>query len=121
MEYLHIYVFKESFGPIIKLLNMYDVKYQICEERSGAAMAASSVIEILQSAIMWGALATVIVTFLKSKNDRKVIITTKDNKIIHAEGINSKELEEILKQSKNLAAIDTNKNPDTANKSFFKK
>ncbi len=112
MEYLHVYVFKDSFGPMIELLNAHGVKYQIREQRSGEVMASSGVIEVLQSAAMWGALATVVVAFIKSRNGRKVTITTKDNKIIHAEGLSPKELEEILKRSKNLAAIDPNKNAE---------
>jgi hypothetical protein len=59
-----------------------------------------------------GAFATVIIAFIKSRNGRKVTITTKDNKVIHAEGLNPKELEEILRQSKSLAAIDPNKNTE---------
>jgi hypothetical protein len=49
MEYFHIHVFKDSFGPIIELLNERGVKYQIRETRSGAVMAASGIIEVLQS------------------------------------------------------------------------
>ena len=112
MEYLRVHVFKDSFGPIIELLNAHGVKYQIREQRSGEVMAASGIIEVLQSAAMWGALATVVVAFIKSRNGRKVTITTKDNEIIHAEGLSPKELEEILKRSKSLAAIDPNKNAE---------
>lgn len=114
MEYLHVHVFKDSFGPIIELLNTHGVKYQISEQRSGAVMAASGVIEVFQSAAMWGALATVVVTFIRirSRNGRKVIITTKDNETIHAEGLNPKELQEILKRSKSLVAIDPNKHSE---------
>lgn len=36
------------------------------------------------------------------------MITRKDNKVIHATGLNAKELENILKQSKELNAIDPN-------------
>lgn len=109
MEYFHVHVFKNSFGPMIELLNEHDVKYQMHANRSGSVMAASGVIEVLQSTAMWGALATIVVTFIKSRNGRKVIITTRDNEIIHAEGLNPNELEEILKRSKNLSAIDPSK------------
>lgn len=112
MEYLQVHVFKDGFGPMIDLLNANGVKYQIREQRSGAVMAASGVIEVLQSASMWGALAVVVVAFIKSRNGRKVIITTKDNEIIHAEGLKPQELEDILKRSKSLAAVDPNKNAE---------
>jgi len=111
METLPIHVFKDSFGPILELLNEHKIKYQMNERRSGEIVAGpSGVIELILSAAMWGALATVLVTFIKSRHGRKVTITTKDNNIIHAEGITEKELEKILKQSKNITAIDPNKN-----------
>ncbi len=57
-----------------------------------------------------GSLATIIVMFIKAKHGRKVVITTKDNKVIHAEGLTKEELEPILQEAKNLTAIDTGKN-----------
>lgn len=54
MEYFKINVFRESFGPIIELLNEHKVEYQMREVRSGVVMNSSGVIEVLQSAAMWG-------------------------------------------------------------------
>jgi hypothetical protein len=112
MEYLYVHVFKDSFHPMVELLNAHDLKYQIREQRSGAVMASSGVIEVLQTASIYAALAAVVVSFIKSRNGRKVIITTKDNEVIHAEGLNAKELEEIVKISKSLAAVDPNKDAE---------
>ena len=56
---------------------------------------------------MWSALATIVVMFIKAKYGRKVLITTKDNKVIHAEGLTKEELDPILKEEKNVATIDT--------------
>jgi len=112
-----MHVFKESFCPVVGLLNEHDVQYQMHETRSGAVMAASGVLEIILSPAMWNALATVVVMFIKSKHGRKVIITTKDNKIIHAEGLTKEELEPILKEAKSLAAIDPKKSDDGEEKS----
>jgi len=116
MEYLKIHVSKSSFDPIVSLLNEHKVKYQMREIRAGEIIALSEVIEVLQSAAMWGALATIIVAFINNRNGRKVIITTKDNRIIHAEGLNSKELESIIKQSKYLIAIDPNQKEEDESK-----
>lgn len=107
MELLPVHVFKGSFRPIIELLNESDIKYQMHETRSDEVMAASSILEIILSPAMWGALATVIVVFIKAKYGREVTITTKDDKIIHAKGLTKEEIEPILKEAKNLAAIDT--------------
>ena len=79
-------------------------------------MASSGILEIILSPAMWGALATIVVMFIKSKHGRKIIITTKDDKTIHAEGLTKEELEPILKEAKNLAAIDPNKTGDSEKK-----
>lgn len=109
METLPVHVFKDSFGPFITLLNEHHVKYTMRDVRSGVQMASSGVIEVLQSAAMWGALAAVIVAFLKNRRSRKVIITTKDNTVVHTEGLSVKEIETVLSQAKNLTAIETEK------------
>lgn len=109
MEVLPVNVFKDSFGPILKLLNENEIKYQIREHRAGEVMASSGVIEIIINASLWGSLVVVIVAYIRVKNGREVTITTKDNQIIHAKGLNSKELESVLKHAKNITAIDTGK------------
>jgi hypothetical protein len=57
---------------------------------------------------MWGSLATVVVAFIKSRRGRKVIITTKDGTIVHAEGLSLTELDTVLDRARSLAAIDPN-------------
>ena len=108
METLPVHVFKHSFSPIMKLLNEYDIKYQMNQTRSAEVMASSGVLEIIISPAMWGALATIVVMFIKAKHGREVIITTKDNKIFHAKGLTKEEIEPLLKEAKNISAIDTN-------------
>lgn len=78
--------------------------------RSGQVMASSGVLELIISPAMWAALAAIVIAFIKNKHGRKVIVTTKDNTIIHAEGLTKDELEPILKEAKNLTAIDMGKN-----------
>ena len=104
---LPVHLFKDSFGPFLGLLNEHDMRYTIREQRSGVPMAASEVIEVLLSPYMWGALSAIIVAFLKYRNSRKVIITTIDGDIIHAEGLNQEELGQLLKRAKSLALIET--------------
>ena len=58
---------------------------------------------------MWGALATVLVVFVKAKHGRKVMVTKKDHTTIQAEGLTKEELESILKDAMNVTAIDTGK------------
>lgn len=120
METLPVHVFKDSFGPFLELLNEHQVKYQLREVRACVPMASSGVIEIVQAvgnAAMWGAIAAVLVAFINSRRGRKVIITMKDNTIVHAEGLSPQELEKVLVHAKSIAAIDPNKTPDEESKS----
>lgn len=107
MEALPVHLFKDSFGPFMALLSSNKISFTMHEQRSGVVMASSGVVEVLTSPAVWGALATVIVAYINSKNSRKVIITLPQNTIVHAEGLSREELELVLKQAKSLAAIET--------------
>lgn len=107
---LPVFLSRESFGDFITLLNEHQIKYQMQDMRSGVVMASSGVIELVQglgNAAMWGALATVIVAFINRRKGRKVIITTKDNIIIHVEGLSIEELEVALEHARNINLIDS--------------
>ena len=109
---LPAHVFKDSFRPFLELLNEHGVKYQIQEARTATHMASSVIIEIIQAvgvASAWGGLAAVVVAFVKSRTGRKVIITTKNNTVVHAEGLTSAELERVLGMAANVAVIDPGK------------
>ena len=67
---------------------------------------------MILSPAMWGALAIIVAVFINAKHGRKVTITTKDNRVIHAEGLTKEELELILKETKNLTLIDTGKDSE---------
>lgn len=107
MEVIPVHVFKHSFGPMLALLNDNEIKYQMREVRSGTIMASSGVIEVIVNASMWVSLASIIIAFIKAKNSREVIITTKDDTVIHAKGLDSKQLQSVLQHAKDVTAIDT--------------
>jgi hypothetical protein len=109
MESLQVHLFKDSFGPFLTLLNENEVPYKMHSQRSLEPMACAEILEILKSDGLWGGLAAVIVAFLKYRTSRKIIITTNDNQIIHAENISKNELEKILKTAKSITAIETKK------------
>ncbi|MDF2183119.1 hypothetical protein [Neptuniibacter sp. CAU 1671] len=113
MDVLPIHVFKHSFKPILNLLKENGIQYQMREIRAGEIIASAGVIEIILNATMWVSLASVIIAFIKAKNGREVMITTKDNKIIHAKGLDSKQLQAVLEQAKDIKAIDTGKERET--------
>ena len=114
---LPVHLFKDSFGPFLALLNEHGIKYQMREVRMGVPMASGGTLEIVQavgSAAFWASLATVLVAFINSRRGRKVIITTKEGTVVHAEGLSLKELETVLERAQNLTAIDPNKSPESA-------
>lgn len=113
MTTLQVHLFRASFGPFVQLLNEHELKYQMGDVRSGAVIASGGTLEIVYAignAAFWASLATVIVAFINSRRSRKVIITTKDGTVVHAEGLDEKELEEVLVHARNLTAIDTSDN-----------
>lgn len=52
-------------------------------------------------------LTQVIIAFIKARHSRKVTITTKDNRVIHAESLSESDLERIILEAKNIMAIET--------------
>ena len=114
---LPVHLFKDSFGPFLALLNEHGIKYQMREVRMGVPMASGGTLEIVQAVgnvAFWASLATVLVAFINSRRGRKVIITTKEGTVVHAEGLSLKELETVLERAQNLTAIDPNKSPESA-------
>ncbi|KEZ77609.1 hypothetical protein [Salinisphaera hydrothermalis] len=109
MSTLKIHVFKDSFRPVIKLLDENGLSWSMREQRSCVVMGAPGIIEVVLNASMWVSMASVLITFIKAKHGRKVIITTKDKKVIHAEGLTAKELEKVLEKADSVAAIDPDK------------
>jgi Effector Associated Constant Component 1 len=114
MNILPVHLFKDSFGPFLTLLNEHGIQYQMREVRAGVPMASGGTLELVQAvgnAAFWASLATVVVAFINSRRGRKVIITTKDGTVVHAEGLSPSELEQVLQKALNLTAIDPNKTP----------
>ena len=87
------------------------------EVRMNVPVATGGTLEIIQAVgnvAMWGSLATVIVAFIKSRRGRKVIITTKDGSVVHAEGLSQAELNDLLEKAQNLTVFDPNKSMNEA-------
>ena len=104
---LQINLFKDSKEPFLTLLREHGLEYTKRLPQPGVIMASGDIVEILQAGTWVASLATVICAYLKNRRSRKVIITTKDNKIIHCEGLGQQEIESILKLSKDITVVDT--------------
>lgn len=103
---LRIDVFRNSADALRELLDESGIAFQEGPKPSGIQMNAAEILSILEPAAICGSLATVLIAFIKSRRSRKVIITTKKQEVIHAEGLSPKELTELLKQARSVMAFD---------------
>lgn len=111
MDTLPIHLFKSSFGPIVDLLNEHGLRYQMRAVRAGVPIASGGTLELIKAVgdiAFWPAIAAVVVAFINRRNGRKVIITTKDKIVVHAEELSMAELEEVLQLAESITAIDPN-------------
>jgi len=111
MGTLKVDLFKSSYDPFVSLLEESGIEYKKINYPAGVIMNAGSAIEVISaisSISPWGALAIVLVAWVNKQSKRSVIITTKDNKIIHfnSQGYSSKEVESFLKDAGNITVID---------------
>lgn len=105
---LRVTMFRQSKGPFMALLREHGVPHREGLPMAAAPMAGGLFVEIIQSNAPWAAaLAFVIREFLKNRRSRKVIITTKDNQVIHCEGLSQREVENVLERAREIAAIET--------------
>jgi len=107
MNSIPIHVFKDSFRPIKDLLQKHDISYKERQMPKGVVYASGSTLEIVLSATIWASLAAVLIAFIKARHSRKIIITTKDNRIVHGEGLTAKDMEIILRNAKDIMAAET--------------
>ena len=109
---LVVHVLAGADDDFYEMLDEAGVAFTRRLPQSGVIMNAGDSIEVLQnlaSGGVWiGALATVIVKWIKARSSRKVIVTTKENEVVHVfEGMSAEEIERILKATRDLAIIDT--------------
>lgn len=114
MPTLQVHVFKDSDTSFTAALSENGIEFSRRIQLSEAPMNAGTIIEIfsaIKDITPWGALAVIVGVWLKTKAGRKVIITTKDNDIIHIEGFSILEIERVLEKAKSVAIIEIpNKN-----------
>lgn len=106
---LRINLFNDAEKSFLSALDAEGVKHSRIEMFS-AQPQASGVIEAisaLSEAMPWNAISKVMVEWIDARKSRKIIITTKDGQIIHAEGYSINELEKILHKTTTVAIIDT--------------
>jgi hypothetical protein len=109
MSSLPLHLFKDSSASFTEALSDNGVTFSRRIQLSEAPMAAGWVIEVFSAVkelTPWGALAVVVVAWLKAKSSRKVIITMKDNTVVHAEGLSVEQVAKVLESAKDAAIIE---------------
>jgi hypothetical protein len=102
---IKITLFKDSYEPFVALLQESGIEFSERPPQVGVAM--NSGLEI--GCVATAGLVKVILAYLKTRQSRKLIITTKDNAVVHfqAEGLSPSELERLIPQARSMAVIET--------------
>lgn len=109
MSSLPVHVFKDSAASFVEDLSANGVEFSRRIQLAEGPMAAGWIVDVfsaVKDATPWGALAVVIVAWLRAKSNRKVIVTTKDNKVIHIEGLPVADVINVLESAKDAAVIE---------------
>ena len=104
---MRIALFKDSRASFLQDLSEAGIDFEESQPIPGRIMASATYVAIAQIAAVSGAVATVLVAWFKARASRKVILTLKDQKIVHLEGYSAKEVEALLKITESVAVIDT--------------
>ncbi|MBI1175377.1 MAG: hypothetical protein GC139_08965 [Sideroxydans sp.] len=109
MSSLPVHVFKDSATSFTEALSANGIEFSRRIQLAEGPMAAGWIIDVfsaVKEATPWGALAVVIVAWLKAKSNRKVIITSRDNEVVHTEGLSVEDTIKILERAKDIAIIE---------------
>ena len=104
---MRIALFKDSRASFLQDLSEAGIDFEESRPIPGRIMASATYVAIAQIATVSGAVASVLVAWIKARASRKVILTLKDQKIVHLEGYSAKEVEALLKITESVAVIDT--------------
>lgn len=112
MDTLRVNVFRDSHEPFTNLLKENKIEYYGIALNSFGPVNAGEILEIIKTVgntALWPSLATVVVAFIRARKSRKIIIQTKDNQILHAEGFSVEEISKLLENARDITVIDTSK------------
>ncbi|WP_395026130.1 hypothetical protein [Comamonas odontotermitis] len=100
-------LFKDSKESFLSELNRSSIEYKPIEAFSSGILASGELISLAQAVVSSTAFAAIVAAWLKARASRKVIVTTKGNKVVHLEGYSVAEVEKILSLADRVAVIDT--------------
>lgn len=103
-------LFKHSNESFLAALDDAFIHHSSVMQFSGQPQASGFVemISALSDAMPWNAIAKVIISWLKARNSRRVMIHMKDGSlVIEANGYGAKDIEHLLKACAGVTVIDT--------------
>jgi hypothetical protein len=112
MSQLRVYLFKNGRSDFLSLLRENGVEFNEHRPAPGVVMNAGEVIEIINAAkelSPYGALAVVLVTWLRGRASRKVIVQADEKTVLHLEGYSVKDVEKVIEKAVSVMAIQTEK------------
>jgi len=101
---IKVFLFKASYEPFIALLQEHGTEFTTHTPAMGVIKNSGVTIEILN--VVVPALCAAIVTYLKTRPRPKIIITTKNKTVIHAEGLTQSELGRVIALARQLTVIE---------------
>ncbi|MEN5179831.1 hypothetical protein ABE501_08640 [Comamonas testosteroni] len=110
--YIRVQLFKDSRESFIEMLQQEKIDFSEIQMFSTVAASGSAIgIHLLELSPYFASLSAVLIAWIKSRSSRKVIITTKDRKVVHIEGMSQEDVIKILSTVEDIAVIDTEKSP----------
>ena len=106
---LRFVLFKNSEKSFLSALDREGISHGRVQQFSAQPQASGIVesISAISEAMPWNSIAKVMVAWIEARKSRKIIITTEDNTVIHAEGYSINDIKKILPKTKNITVIDT--------------
>lgn len=109
---MRVSLFKDSRPSFLGALDAAKIAYNETTGVPGTVMASGSTIFVEITAAVAAPLAAVVVMWIRARASRKVILTMKENTVVHIEGYTAEQVQELLSRVDSLTAIDTRPTDD---------
>ncbi|WP_376697577.1 effector-associated constant component EACC1, partial [Wenzhouxiangella sp. EGI_FJ10305] len=93
---MRIVLFKHSEKSFLQALNQADISYKEETLEPGQIVASGALVTVAQTAAIAGAIASVLVAWIRARASRKIILTLENGQSFHLEGASVDKVEELL-------------------------
>lgn len=110
MNILRVTLFQGSQESFKHALETAGITYSDVHLFTNRPMNSGSIISVfsaISDAMPWTSVANVVVAWINARSSREIIVTSQDNRVLHAKGYSADEVEKMLKGSLNVTVIDT--------------